>query len=419
MNILRKFDQCIDRMDDEELSLQEYINSNSVKSVTDKEVKSGVDRLIYNHAVNKTQVVKFCGTSMPTFNIIEKQLLAEGRVNEPFLQGQANMYNRFDLAVFMEEFKVPTYRQRYEPAVIGVINHKGGIGKSTTVRTLAMALALDTILNARIVILDLDPQGSAGLQGQPKPEDSVFLTISDICLRNVQKDSPFYRYVEEFGLSEVDVVLSAAVPTHLPNLQLYSAFPDDEQFTDYYHTLSDEDKIGLLRQLADYVVPILKQKYDIILLDTPPQDSPITWSAMLATDFMLTPIAPKALDYLSTRNFVRFTRDRIEQIGADQNIKEWKLVPVMVDYTDRTHELNLDRIRRLYTDRLTSNVIELSELFYAADHLQRSIYDIQKAECKERKYTSINQYELAITSSNAVYRELRGLIQNIATKAKG
>ena len=419
MNILRKFDQCIDRMDDEELSLQEYINSNSVKSVTDKEVKSGVDRLIYNHAVNKTQVVKFCGTSMPTFNIIEKQLLAEGRVNEPFLQGQANMYNRFDLAVFMEEFKVPTYRQRYEPAVIGVINHKGGIGKSTTVRTLAMALALDTILNAQVVILDLDPQGSAGLQGQPKPEDSVFLTISDICLRNVQKDSPFYRYVEEFGLSEVDVVLSAAVPTHLPNLQLYSAFPDDEQFTDYYHTLSDEDKIGLLRQLADYVVPILKQKYDIILLDTPPQDSPITWSAMLATDFMLTPIAPKALDYLSTRNFVRFTRDRIEQIGADQNIKEWKLVPVMVDYTDRTHELNLDRIRRLYTDRLTSNVIELSELFYAADHLQRSIYDIQKAECKERKYTSINQYELAITSSNAVYRELRGLIQNIATKVKG
>lgn len=419
MNILRKFDQCIDRMDDEELSLQEYINSNSVKSVTDKEVKSGVDRLIYNHAVNKTQVVKFCGTSMPTFNIIEKQLLAEGRVNEPFLQGQANMYNRFDLAVFMEEFKVPTYRQRYEPAVIGVINHKGGIGKSTTVRTLAMALALDTILNAQVVILDLDPQGSAGLQGQPKPEDSVFLTISDICLRNVQKDSPFYRYVEEFGLSEVDVVLSAAVPTHLPNLQLYSAFPDDEQFTDYYHTLNDEDKIGLLRQLADYVVPILKQKYDIILLDTPPQDSPITWSAMLATDFMLTPIAPKALDYLSTRNFVRFTRDRIEQIGADQNIKEWKLVPVMVDYTDRTHELNLDRIRRLYTDRLTSNVIELSELFYAADHLQRSIYDIQKAECKERKYTSINQYELAITSSNAVYRELRGLIQNIATKAKG
>lgn len=419
MNILRKFDQCIDRMDDEELSLQEYINSNSVKSVTDKEVKSGVDRLIYNHAVNKTQVVKFCGTSMPTFNIIEKQLLAEGRVNEPFMQGQANMYNRFDLAVFMEEFKVPTYRQRYEPAVIGVINHKGGIGKSTTVRTLAMALALDTILNARIVILDLDPQGSAGLQGQPKPEDSVFLTISDICLRDIQKDSPFYRYVEEFGLSEVDVVLSAAVPTHLPNLQLYSAFPDDEQFTDYYHTLNDEDKIGLLRQLADYVVPILKQKYDIILLDTPPQDSPITWSAMLATDFMLTPIAPKALDYLSTRNFVRFTRDRIEQIGADQNIKEWKLVPVMVDYTDRTHELNLDRIRRLYTDRLTSNVIELSELFYAADHLQRSIYDIQKAECKERKYTSINQYELAITSSNAVYRELRGLIQNIATKAKG
>ncbi|EHJ9984925.1 ParA family protein [Vibrio parahaemolyticus] len=418
MNILDMFDQCIERMQDEDVSLQEYINSNSVKSVTDAEVKTGVDRLIYNHALNKTQVVKICSTSMPTFNLVEKRMLEEGRVNEPFIQGQSNMYNRFDLAAFMDEFSVPKYSDNYSSIVVGIANHKGGVGKSTSLRTLATATALDTALNTSVVIVDLDPQGSCGLQGQPRSEDAVYLTIADIALRDIQKDSPFYSYAEQYGMSPEEVVLAAAIPTHLPNLFIYSAFPDDERFTDYYHSLEENEKEILISQLSDFIIPILKEKFGVIYIDSPPQDSPITWSGMKATEILVTPIAPKALDYLSTRNFIRFTRDRIVQLNLQDKIKEWKILPVMVDYNDRTHILTLDRIRRCYTDRLTNNVIEQSELFYAADNLQRTIYDIQKTECRDNKYTSMPKYEQALNSSNSVYREFRSVIQNLAVKGR-
>lgn len=422
MKVLDKFENCLERMAKEDISLEDYINSNSVKSVTDLELKTGVDRLIYNHALNKTQLVKVCETSAPTFNIIEKRLLKEGRISEPFTQGASSMYNRFDVQTFMEEFGVEKYSDSYDPIVIGFPNHKGGVGKSSTLRTLATATALDTILNANVVIIDLDPQGSCALQGQPKSEDSVYLTVADIALRDINaqleldEDSQFNKYVQLYKLTEEEVVFEAAIPTHLPNLVIYSAFPDDERFTDFYHTLDETGKVNLLNELSEFIIPILKSNHDIIYIDFPPQDSPITWAGLKAVNLLITPVAPKYLDYISTNNFIRFTRERIVQLGIEDNLKEWKILPVMVDYNDRSHVRMLDRIRRCYIDSVTNNVIEKSELFYAADNLKRTVYDIQKTECKNQKYTSVSQFDVALNSANSVYRELRSIIQNNALK---
>ena len=416
MSIIKKFADCVARMDEDNVSLQEYINQNSVKSVTDVEVKTGVDRMLYNHSLNKSQIAAVCGTTPPTLNLIEKKLLSSNAVNEPFSQGASTNYNRFDVAVFMNEFKVPKYSDRYDPMTISIMQHKGGSGKSTTTRTLATAAALDLSLNANVVILDLDPQGSDALQCQPRGEDDVYLTIADIQLRDVEPDSPFYRYVEAYGLSNEDVVLSAAIPTHLPNLQIYPAFPDDERFTDFYHKLDEQGQSTLLRQLVDFIIPILKKRYDLIFIDTPPQDSPIIWSALKATDYMLTPLAPKALDYMSTKNFIRFTMDRIVQSGVSESLREWKVLPVMIDYNNRSHLMMMDRYRWVLADRMFSNAIELSELFYAADNLQRTVYDIQKQECKDNKYTSPNQYDLALKSSTAVYTEFKNQLLLLAGK---
>ena len=425
-DILNKISSCISRMDQEEISLKEFIEGNGVKAVTDVDLKTGVDRLIYNHAMNKTQLAKVCKMSIPTFNALEKKLLDEGAINESFVQGKSNMYNRFDAKTFMDRANIEKYSDFYKPIVIPVVNHKGGVGKSTVTRSMATGFALDTSLNARVLIVDFDPQGSCGLQGQPKKDNDIYLTMADITMRDVkdksivdgkeiEQESDFNTYMEMYELTEEEVVLYAAIPTHLPNLSIYSAFPNDERFTDHYHSLDAEGKDKLLRQFSEFVLPILKNEYDIIFIDMPPQDSPITWSAIMGADLMLTPIVPKELDYLSTRNFIKFTRDRIQQLGVD-TIKEWKILPVNVDDNSRQQSSLMDRLVRTFTDLLTNNRIDSSELFYAADSIHRTIYDIQKQECIENKYVSKSSYENALMSTNAVKRELIQVVKKLSLK---
>ncbi|BDO05784.1 hypothetical protein KAM622c_53710 (plasmid) [Klebsiella quasipneumoniae subsp. quasipneumoniae] len=57
---------------------------------------------------------------------------------------------------------VGMFSEMYLPRVIVTENHKGGTGKSTTTTINATAAALDLNLNAKICVIDLDPQGSLG-----------------------------------------------------------------------------------------------------------------------------------------------------------------------------------------------------------------------------------------------------------------
>jgi len=423
MELLSKLDDCIARMDEEEITLQQYIESNGVKEITNVDSKTGVDRLIYNHAMNKTQLALACKVSMPTLNSLEKKLQAEKKIGDFIMQGKSKMYNRFDAEVFMKEAGAPKYSDNYNPIVATVINHKGGVAKSTTVRTMATAFALDTSLRMQIALCDFDPQGSCGLQGQPKEDNDIYLTMADIVLRESDKNSTdnrrlyFYDYMKKYNLEPEEVVLLSTIPTHLPNLRIMSSFPDDERFTDFYHTLPEDEKNNLLREFKDFVVPILKSEFDLILIDTPPQDSPITWSILLASDLIVTPVVPKELDYLSTRNFITFTRDRINQLGID-TIKEWKILPVIVDENSRQQSYQMDRLVRTFTDMLMNNRIDSSELFVAADAIHRTIYDIQRQECMEQRYASRSSYETAILSANAVKRELLQIIKKISIKTE-
>ena len=413
MDVLLALDDCAGRMQHEDVRLKDIINEKSRINVTDSELDEGVDRLIYNHSLNKTKIREIVNLSTKTFNKRLAALEEEGEIGEPIEQGKSFLYNRFDVQVILDHLGHRKYRDDFTPTAVSVQNHKGGTGKSTTTRSLATAAALDLNLNARVCILDLDPQGSAGLQAQPKDDDGIYLTIADIALRKYTPS--FNEYVENYGLTEEEVVLGAAFNTHLPNLDVYSAFPEDEIFSDIYAELDEEGKAELLQELRHFILPILKQHYDIIFIDTPPQDSPICWSALEATDFLLLPVTPHKLDYLSTKNFITFIKDRIRQLpsGGDQ-LKMFKCLRVNVDSNSPQVEQTSNMIIRSFVEHLCSNSIKHSELFLAADNLNRSIFDIQKTEARDNKYASASAYDNAVVSTKAVYEEVMANIKKIS-----
>ncbi len=142
--------------------------------------------------------------------------------------------------------------------VLGVINQKGGVGKTTTVVNLGAALAK----YGRVLVVDLDPQANAtsGL-GVDAPVRTVYdVLVGDVATRQ------------------------AIVQTETPNLELLPASSDLAGAAVELDANSDD-----LRRLERALAPV-RHAYDMILVDAPPSIGALTLNALVASDHLLVPL---------------------------------------------------------------------------------------------------------------------------------
>lgn len=164
--------------------------------------------------------------------------------------------------------------------VIAIVNHKGGVAKTTTTANLGAAL---NTMGYKVLLIDLDAQAN----------------LSQSCL-GFDKGDEDYQNVYGAMLGKYPLPIETykeGLDVVLASLDLASADID----------LSGQPD-GILR--LDGLLSSVKDNYDYVLIDCPPSLAMLTMNALVAADSVIIPIQA---EYLAFKGIVRLN-ETIEKI---------------------------------------------------------------------------------------------------------
>ena len=181
--------------------------------------------------------------------------------------------------------------------VIAFANQKGGVAKTTTTLNLAVAFKENGF---EVLTVDLDPQGNLTMSQGMDP-DQVERSMYDVLVHSIPIEEIIHR-------AEVDVAVSS--------IDLAGA------------EMALSSMIGRERALQKALLPV-RNRYDYILIDTPPSLGLLTINALTASDGVIVPVQ---CEYLSLRGLVQL-ENTLSMIRENLNpVVEIKgILPTMYD----------------------------------------------------------------------------------------
>jgi chromosome partitioning protein len=160
--------------------------------------------------------------------------------------------------------------ERAVTRIIALANQKGGVAKTTTTLNLGVAFRE---MGHRVLLIDLDPQGNLTMSQGMNP-DAIERSMFDVLVHRI----PISDVIEH---REVDVAVAS--------IDLAGA------------ELSLSSMIGRERSLEKALVEV-RERYDFVLVDTPPSLGLLTINAFVAATGVIVPVQ---CEYLSLRGLVQ------------------------------------------------------------------------------------------------------------------
>jgi chromosome partitioning protein len=198
-----------------------------------------------------------------------------------------------------------------ESQVVVLANQKGGVAKTTTTLNLGVAFAEQGF---KVLLVDLDPQGNLTMSQGLNP-DSIERSMFDVLVHRMAIE----QVIES---REVDIAVSS--------IDLAGA------------DMALSSQIGRERALDKALAPI-RDRYDYILIDTPPSLGLLTINAFVAATGVIVPVQT---EYLSLRGLVQL-ENTLAMVRENLNprVEIIGIVPTMFDKR-QTHSREADEILR-------------------------------------------------------------------------
>jgi chromosome partitioning protein len=257
---------------------------------------------------------------------------------------------------------------------IAVSNLKGGVGKTETTVDLGKKIAIEGL---KVLLLDFDAQGTATLISSgliPDLELSYEDTITNVLISNPNKIKNVILKTHFDGLD--------IVPANLAIQDCDLILPNEKE--------NNHEHLGSPFIRLSEALKIIKNQYDVILVDCGPNLGLLTLNAIIACDGIIIPIPPSMNDYSS---FIMYTAT-LRNIFKELPSKKLEYLRILISKHSGSNEsLQMENMMREQFGRyiLTNHMCETVEVAKAANEIG-TIYDVSKPRGSREAYRRALQH---------------------------
>ena len=249
--------------------------------------------------------------------------------------------------------------------VISLLNHKGGVGKTTSAINIGAGLVE---LGKKVLLLDLDPQANLTLSlGAPREKITIYESLrgeSDLVAYNVKNN--------------LDVVISS--------LDLSGAEME---------LINEAGREYLLRELIE---PIAAD-YDYIIIDCPPSLGLLTLNALTSSHYIIIPLQTEFLA-LQGLSKIKQVIDKV-RVRLNKSVQIIGVLPTMYDSRKVLNREVVETIKKFFGKRVFDTMIRENVALAEAPSRRMDIFAYNPNSIGAQDYLELSR-ELLVRIENGL-----------------
>lgn len=311
---------------------------------------------------NLSQLAAMCGIEKGSLSHrMSRGDLPAGRLN---VSGSRREFSLAEARTWIREYRRDGLRPTGAEAVtIAIGNFKGGVSKTTTAVTLAQGL---TLLGHKVLVIDTDPQGSLTTLFGILPDTEV--EEHDTILPLAMGSETSIRY--------------AIRPTYWDGIDLVAAAPVLFGAEFALPARQTQEPGFEFWRVLDLGIDDVRADYDVIVIDTPPALSYTTINAFMASNGIIMPLPPNALDFASASQFwslfADLTSELITKRGLSKSFDFIHVLLARVDSSDAASNIVRQWIGSTYAEKVLPVEIPKTAVTATTSAEFGTVYDISR-----------------------------------------